>query len=184
MLKRLIFLLFALIAYLIVHEGLHALIAVPFGEFSDFLVKPYGFEVIFVTPPAERSGIHWLFISGMSNFATIILGYILLSQRERIAQIRIDFIRSLGYWVTLLFLLADPLNLSIGPFIYGGDALGISLGSGINIYFIQAVFLVVFLVNRELIAQYLLPAFRIETKHPLLLPWLRFRGNQSGGAHP
>jgi hypothetical protein len=152
MLKRVLYFLLAVIVFSIVHEGLHVLIAIPFGEYRDFIVKPYGLEVILVTPPDERSGIQWFFISGVSNIATITLGYILLSQRQRIARMSSSFLKSWGYWQTLIFLLADPFNMSIGPFIYGGDALGIQRGLGVNIYLIQSVFFIVLLVNRELIA--------------------------------
>ena len=173
--KRIFFLLLAVIVFAVIHEGLHALIAIPFGEYQDILVKPYGLEVIFVTPPEERSGIQWFFISGVSNVATILLGYILLFQRERIARMSNSFLRSWGYWQTLLFLLVDPFNLSIGPFLYGGDALGIQRGLGVNIYIIQSFFFIVLLVNRELIAQVLIPTFGVDTRHPLVIPWFRFK---------
>jgi len=182
--KRILFLLLAVIVFAVIHEGLHALIAIPFGEYRDFTVKPYGLEVIFVTPPEERSGIQWFFISGVSNIATILLGYILFSQRERFARMSSSFLRSWGYWQMILFLLVDPFNLSIGPFLYGGDALGIQRGLGVNIYVIQSVFFVVFLVNRELIAQWLLPTFGIKTRHPLFIPWFQFRQKQSEEALP
>jgi hypothetical protein len=178
--KRIFFLLLAVIVFAVIHEGLHALIAIPFGEYRNILVKPYGLEVIFVTPPEERSGIQWFFISGVSNIATVLLGYILLSQHERIARMSSGFFRSWGYWQMIIFLLADPLNLSIGPFLYGGDALGIQLGLGVNIYIIQSVFLIVLLVNRELIVQWLLPTFGIKTRHPLFIPWLRLPKTRPG----
>lgn len=60
-----------------------------------------------------------------------------------------------------------PLNLAIGPFAYGGDALGIAAGLQVPVLLVQAVALVVFLVDREVVAQRLLPAYSIETKHPL-----------------
>jgi len=172
--KYLIFIL-AVIIFAIIHEGTHALIAAAFDEYQSFQVKPYGLEVIFKTPVAEREGIKWGFISGMSNMVTLLLGYLMFLFRLKIARLRSSFISTLGYWLIVLFLLLDALNLSIGPFIYGGDIKGIVVGFGINQYFVQTVFLVIFLVNRELIAQKLLPAYGVKTKHPLFRPWTRLK---------
>jgi len=38
------------------------------------------------------------------------------------------FMSAVGYWLTVMFLLLDPLNLSVGPFLYGGDIGGIVAG--------------------------------------------------------
>jgi len=84
-------------------------------------------------------------------------------------------LKAVIYYWTILSLLLDPLNLSIGPFIYGGDANGIAAGLNIHRYVIQAAFLGVFLINRELVAQKLLPMFGVKTDHPLLKPWVRLK---------
>jgi hypothetical protein len=175
MFTRLFSFLLALTVFALIHEGLHALVAAPLGEYSKFIIKPYGLEVILKTPPEHRAGIEWLFISGTSNVATIALGLFLLSQRERLAQISLPILRAGGYWLTLLALLVDPLNIAIGPFLYGGDAEGISLGLGIHRYLVQFFFFVIFLANRELVAQKLLPAFGVQTNHPLVKPWINLR---------
>jgi hypothetical protein len=159
--------------FALIHEGFHILVAVPYGEYRDFLIKPYGFEVVFKTPTGQRTGVEWLFISGTSNIVTVLLGYALLSQRRRIAQIKNSFLQVVGYWLTLLLLLIDPLNISLGPFLYGGDAEGIRLGLEIDRIWVQLLFFLTFLVNRELVAQKLLPAFGVRTKHPLFVPWFK-----------
>src|SRR5690606_20885418 len=66
--------------------------------------------------------------------------------------------------LSALRFLVDPLTLAIGPFAYGGDALGIAAGLQVPVLLVQAVALVVFLVDREVVAQRLLPAYSIETK--------------------
>jgi len=73
----------------------------------------------------------------------------------------------------LICLLADPFNLSVGPFLYGGDANGIAVGLGINRIVIQAIFLVVLVANRELVAQKLIPMYNVEGNHLLFRPLLR-----------
>jgi hypothetical protein len=54
-------LILALIIMALFHEGIHALMALLWGEYKTFLVHPYGLEVVFQTPVAEREGIGWGF---------------------------------------------------------------------------------------------------------------------------
>lgn len=165
--------LFAVAIFFIVHEGMHALIAAIYGEYEAFHVRPIGLEVTFRTPVAERNGISWLFISGTSNLATLSLGYLLLVFSQRIARSNPVFLRAGFYYLTLISLLMDAFNLSIGPFIYGGDVNGIAVSLGINRYWVQSIFFLILLANRELVAQKLLPAYGVRTEHPLLRPWIQ-----------
>jgi hypothetical protein len=100
---------------------------------------------------------------------------LLLAFRARLARWSNRFLSALAYWVTLFFLLADALNLSLGPLIYGGDADGIAVGLGINRYAVQVVFLLVLLLNRELIAGKLFPAYGVVTTHPFFRTWTKRR---------
>jgi len=176
-LRKYLLLLLALAVFASVHEGAHILTAVAFGEFNGFYLKPYGFEVEFRTPVSERTGAKWGLISGSSNFITIAIGYVLYSQRRRMISLQNTTLYILGYWLTLCFLILDPLNLSVGPFIYGGDVNGVSVGFSVNQYIIQAAFLGLFLLNRELLVQRLLPLYKIETRHPLFQPLLKRKGS-------
>jgi len=72
-------------------------------------------------------------------------------------------------------MLGDAFNLSVGPFIYGGDINGISKGVGVNRYIIQSIFFIVLLLNRELLVQKLLPVYGIKTKHPLFYSWKKLK---------
>lgn len=169
--------LLAFIICAVIHEGIHALMATAFNEYQDFRVHPYGLEVVYKTPVPERAGIKWGFISGMSNVVTLLLGYLMFFFRAKIRRLPSPFLSALGYWLIILLLLLDPANLAIGPFIYGGDTGGIVVGFGLNQYLVQIVFLVIFLLNRELIAQKLLPAYGVKTKHPLFRPWIKITNN-------
>jgi hypothetical protein len=102
------------------------------------------------------------------------MGYLLLLLGPRLARSRRWFLKASVYYLTLISLLVDAFNLSIGPFIYGGDVKGIALGLGINRYLVQTVFFLVLLANRELVAQRLLPTYHVKTEHLLLRPWVRF----------
>ncbi|HHX64751.1 MAG TPA: hypothetical protein GX702_07680 [Chloroflexi bacterium] len=170
--KRWLLFILAVALYAVIHEGAHALVALSYGEYEAFYVRPYGLEVIFRTPVEERGGVQWALISGVGNLATLAIGYLLLASSGRLARLG-PTSRVLAYYVTLLFLLLDAFNLSIGPFLYGGDANGIAVGLGVSRYLVQGVFLLVLLVNRELVAQRLLPAYGVQTTHPLFRPWIR-----------
>ena len=171
--KRYSALLAAVIIFAFVHEGIHALFAMVFAEYRSFRIHPYGLEVIYNTAVAEREGIKWGFISGMSNVSTLFFGYCLFLFRAKAGLLQSRFLRNLGYWTTLLLMLGDPFNLSIGPILYGGDIGGLVVGFGINKYLLQGVFFMILLFNRELIAQGLLPVYGIKTNHPFFRPWLK-----------
>jgi hypothetical protein len=172
--KKWLAFLLAVLTYIALHEGAHALTAVIFGELETFQVRPLGFEVIFRTPTDERSGIQWAFISGTSNALTLLLGYSLLMAGEKCNRLQSSFLKACVFYITLFFLLIDTFNLSVGPFIFGGDVNGIAAGLGVNRYLIQALFFLVLLANRELVAQRLLPAYHVQSKHPLFTPWILF----------
>jgi hypothetical protein len=176
MYKSILSFLFAYIILVTLHEGAHAILALIYGEFADFIIKFYGYEVVYLTPPDQRTGLHWMFISGISSLLTIAFGYFFFLKKVHFVQLQGWLIRTTVFWVVILGLIMDPLNLSVGPFIYEGDALGIELGSGIPLLWIQLFFFAVFLINRELAAQVWLPAFGVHTRHPLLMPWFRYRG--------
>ena len=164
----------ALIAFIImitIHEGMHVLTGLAYNEFERFVIHPYGFEVIFKTPVELREGFKWFIISGTSNIVTTVLGYVMLFSIDRFIN-RSKLTSATAYWFTLLLLISDPLNLSINPFLFGGDAYGIVEGLNVPLYLVQLTGFLVFLINRELIAHRLLPAYNIETRHPLFVPWI------------
>jgi len=172
LMKKYLTLILSLVIIAIIHEGLHAVIANAYSEYGGFRVRPYGLEVIYNTPVEERAGIRWGFISGASNIATVMLGYLLFAFRSRLVRHQNDFIRALSYWLIIYLLLLDPLNLSIGSLLYGGDINGIVVGLGISQWVIRGIFFSVFFLNRELVAGVVLPTFGVRTKHPLLRPWI------------
>lgn len=172
----LVFLL-AVVIFLAVHEGMHVGMAVLYNEYAALRIH-YGVfpEVLYKTPVNERAGVHWGFISGTSNLVTVLIGYLLLLMGERITRLRRWFFKQLFFYLTVILLLADPLNLSMGPLIYGGDALGIAVGFGVSRYVIQVISLAVLLVNRELIAQKLFPMHNVQTRHFLFRPLVQRPG--------
>ena len=159
----------SVLVYFFLHEGLHFSISLCYDEFHKLIFHLYGPEIVYITIVENRKGFQWFLISGMSNMFTIALGYALYLIKRRILEINIVYLKSFLYYLTIIMLLVDPLNLSIGPFIYGGDAKGIATGLGINIYYIQLVSMVVFLINRELAAQFILQS-GVQVKSCILKP--------------
>jgi hypothetical protein len=157
----------------VIHEGIHALTAVCFDEFRAIHLVPPGIEVVYITSIHEREGLKWALIAGGPNIATLCLGYLLLVVRHPLARVPNLLMKGIFYYTTLLALVMDPLNLAIGPFIYGGDVGGISVGLTFAPWIIQLVFGGLFLMNHELIAQVLLPAYGIVTDHFLVRPWFK-----------
>jgi len=170
--KNWLYFLFAWILYMIFHESIHALVASIYGEFNSVVLNWYGPQIIFITPVAERiSDIKWAAISGISGFSTLLAGYILYGFRKRIYHVKSSHIRGILYYLTIVFLLFDAVNLSLGPFFYGGDTMGISTGLGIAVWKIQLIFGVVLVVNRELIVAFM-KSFGVSSGNILFRPWI------------
>ena len=167
----------AIMIVTIIHEGTHTVTAILFDEYQALKIHPYGWEVIFKSPVDVRQGIKWGFISGMSNFATLTLGYIMFLGRASLVRMKTSFLGLICYWLIVLLLLVDAFNLSIGPFIYGGDINGIAVGFGINQYLVQCIFFFILLFNRELLVQKLFPLYGVKTAHPFFRPWIRQERN-------
>lgn len=173
--KNWIYFLLAWILYMVIHEGIHSVVALLYGEYHSIVIHWYGPQVIFVTPVVERiPDIKWFAISGISNFATLLAGYILYSLKKKINLVKFTQIRSILYYVTILFLLCDAVNLSLGRFLYGGDVYGISAGIRIAPWVIQIFFGFLLIVNRELIIN-LLQSFGVSSTSFLFRPWYRKR---------
>jgi hypothetical protein len=166
----------AITGFVLLHEGGHALLGAIWGEGFGGRAHLWGlagFEVLFRTPVEERAGFRWAVISGGPNVLTVLAGYGLYAFRTRLRGPRSrppHFGRVFGYWATLFLLFLDPINLSLGPFLYGGDAHGVAVGFGVPVGVVQAVALAVLLTNRELVVRRLLPEWGIVTRHPLLRP--------------
>jgi len=160
-------------SYYLFHEGCHVIVSLIFTEFHSIKLSLIGPEIIYKTDVVQRLGFKWGLISGVSNFSTIIMGYILLVYGKKIVEEKRRFIKKYFFYLTIVFLLVDPINLTFGPMIYGGDALGISQGFGINLRFIQIAFLIILMINRECIIRMLFPLFHIESRHFFFKPFYK-----------
>jgi hypothetical protein len=155
-----------------IHEGLHAIIATAYGEYDESRVKPYGLEVIYKTLVEERQGVEWGSIAGSSNIVTLMLGYLLLLFRSRLAQHPKAFVKQLAFYSITFLLLLDPIAHSIIPFSARGDIQGNVVGFGVPQCLVQIAGFVMLLFNREQLVWEVLPACSVETSRLLLRPWI------------
>jgi small-conductance mechanosensitive channel len=156
-----------------VHEYFHAMMSLLFDEYDKIELHWYGPEAIFITPVEERTpGIKWFFISGISNFVTLAIGYMVFLLRGKIINLRSTLIKNFLYYIGVVFLLFDAVNLSIGPFIFGVDTAGIAAGLNIQLWIIQIIFGLILLINRELIVSFM-KSFGIISRNIIFRSWYR-----------
>ncbi len=124
--RQYIGILAALAAYYLVHEGAHLLYALLTGAFKQIYFMGLGVQIDVC---AERMtdtqlGIFCL----VGALATFCVGYLLAALARSICRAHSKLLCAVLYYITIAFLLLNPLYLSIlCSFFGGGDMNGISL---------------------------------------------------------
>ena len=124
--RQYIGILAALAAYYFVHEGAHLLYALLTGVFKQIRLMGLGVQIDVC---AERMtdmqlGIFCL----VGALATFCVGYLLAALTRSICHAKSKLLRAVLYYITIAFLLLDPLYLSVlCSFFGGGDINGIAL---------------------------------------------------------
>ena len=124
--RQYIGILAALAAYYLVHEGAHLLYALLTGVFKQIRLMGLGVQIDVC---AERMtdtqlGIFCL----VGALATFCIGYLLTALAKNICRAQSKLLRAVLYYITIAFLLLDPLYLSVlCGFFGGGDMNGIAL---------------------------------------------------------
>lgn len=162
----------AAVVWGVIHEGIHILVAMFYGEFARVAVVDFLPQVVYETPvDARGSELKWTLIAGLPSISTVFLGYGMLAARNRIQSAFSGLTVAVLYWTTVVLLLLDPANLAFGPFVFGGDAIGIAWGLDVPVIVVQGVAGLVLLVNREFIVRMLFPLYDIETDNPIWQPF-------------
>ena len=123
--RQYIGILAALTAYYFVHEGAHLLYALLTGVFKQIRLMGLGVQIDVC---AERMtdmqlGIFCL----VGALATFCVGYLLAALAKNICRAQSKLLRAMLYYITIAFLLLDPLYLSVlCGFFGGGDMNGIA----------------------------------------------------------
>jgi len=119
-------LIIAVIFYFLIHEGAHWIYAMFIGAFKQISFIGFGIQVdIYRELMSDvQLGIFCL----VGPVTTIIIGYILLALTQKFILIKSVYLRAITYYVTIAFLVIDPLYLSVlSLFVGGGDMNGIIL---------------------------------------------------------
>ena len=122
--RKWIALLTAIVCYFIIHEGAHLIYALCVGVFKKVNFLALGVQVEVFSDKMINIQLDWFCL--VSAIATLTVGYILAALTKRIIKVNSAYFRAIMFYVTLCFLLIDPLYLSVlYSFVGGGDMNGI-----------------------------------------------------------
>ncbi len=155
--RQYIGILAALAAYYIVHEGAHLLYALFTGVFKQINFMGLGVQIdVYVEHMTDiQLGIFCL----AGAMATFCAGYLLTVLSKSICHAKSKLFRAVLYYITIAFLLLDPLYLSIlCGFFGGGDMNGIA--SLCPEWAARCLFGVLLLVNGVVFWKQVLPVYR------------------------
>lgn len=158
----------AVVAYYLVHEGAHLLFALCTGTFESVRFLFPGVQIVADT--ARFSALQLGLFNLAGALATLAAAVVLLLLRRRIAGIRSHNLRAVFYYVTVLFLLNDPVYLSLLCGLFGGgDMNGIKLlmpEPAARILFAAVALVNVFLVFKLVVPCYTRAYRRFEAVPP------------------
>ena len=124
--RQYIGILAAAAAYYSVHEGAHLLCAVLLGAFKQIRFMGIGMQIDVYAERMTDGQMALFCVAGAS--ATLFAGIMLAALAGKISRIKSKLLRAVMYYITIAFLLLDPLYLSIlCGFFGGGDMNGIRL---------------------------------------------------------
>ena len=155
--RQYIGILVALVAYYLVHEGTHLLYALLTGVFKQINFMGLGVQIdVCVERMTDMQlGIFCL----VGALATFCVGYLLAVLAKNICRAQGKLLRAMLYYITIAFLLINPLYLSVlCGFFGGGDMNGIALLC--PEWEARCFFGVLFLVNGRVFWKRVLPTYR------------------------
>ena len=124
--RQYIGILAALAAYYLVHEGAHLLYALLTGVFKQIRLMGLGVQIEVYAEHMTNMQLGIFCLVGA--LATFCVGYLLAALARSICHAKSKLLRAVLYYITIAFLLLDPLYLSIlCGFFGGGDMNGIAL---------------------------------------------------------
>lgn len=111
----------ALVAYYFIHEGAHLLYALSVGAFKQINFMGLGIQIDVFSDSMSHTELFAFCLVGA--LGTLSVGYVLTALAEKIGQIKSKTARAVLYYVTVAFLLLDPLYLSLLCGLFGGGDL-------------------------------------------------------------
>lgn len=112
------------ITYFIVHEGAHAIYALSIHAFEKINFLGFGIQV--QINRSAMSSTQFGIFNLLGAVATILCGYLLLALINQITSLHSKLFKAVMYYLTLGFLIIDPIYLTfLFKFVGGGDMNGI-----------------------------------------------------------
>ena len=110
----------AIAAYYLVHEGAHFLCALLMGTFKSIRFMGIGMQVVVDSEQMSASQLGIFCLAGSAS--TLLVGYILCALTTKTCTCSSKVVRAIFYYITIAFLVLDPLYLSVlCGFLGGGD---------------------------------------------------------------
>ena len=155
--RQYIGILAAAAAYYAVHEGAHLLCAVLLGTFTQIRFMGIGMQIDVYAERMTNGQMALFCIAGAT--ATLFAGIVLSALAEIICRAKSRLLQAVMYYITIAFLLLDPLYLIIlCGFFGGGDMNGISLLC--PEWIARSVFAVLLIINGWIFWKRVLPVYQ------------------------
>lgn len=119
--RQCIGILFAIVAYYIIHEGAHLVMALMFHSFKKINFMWLGIQVDVYRDRLTDIQLGVFCIAGAT--ATLIMGYLLVGLKDKICQIKCKLIKAILYYITIIMLILDPVYLCLLSGCFGGGDL-------------------------------------------------------------
>lgn len=148
----------AIIAYFVIHEGCHALVALSFGSFERIRLLGLGVQVIADLELMSNGQIAFFSLAGCVG--TLLTAYLLVGAAQSVVKFSSKMLKAIGYYTTLTMLLVDPLYLTvIYKFVGGGDMNGVKL-LGLPELILQIIFGIIALLNLIIFFKRVYPCYK------------------------
>lgn len=155
--RQYIGILAALAAYYLVHEGAHMLYAVFAGAFKQINFMGLGVQIDVYAERLTDPQLGIFCLVGAA--ATLCAGYLLTALAKNICRAESKLLRAAFYYITIAFLLLDPLYLSVlCGFFGGGDMNGIALLC--PEWAARCIFGALFIINGLIFMKCVLPTYK------------------------
>lgn len=124
--RQLVGIFAAIVAYYLIHEGAHLLYALLTGVFKQIRLMGLGVQIDVYAEHMTNMQLGIFCLVGA--LATFCAAYLLAALARSICHAKSKLLRAVLYYITIAFLLLDPLYLSVlCGFFGGGDMNGIAL---------------------------------------------------------
>ena len=154
--RQYIGILAAVVAYYIIHEGAHLVVALLLGAFKQINFMGLGIQIDIFRERLTDTQLGLFCLAGA--LATFVVAWFLVLMSRKICTSQSPVFKATMWYVTLALLILDPLYLSVlCGFFGGGDMNGIRLL--LPEVAVRITFAIIALVHLLVIWKYLLPKY-------------------------